>query len=161
MKPGFYASLLGGRIIFGKKTHVAVSPCGSPRFSFLKIAATPFGLPLLPEKGLARFAYSLVNALVYGSLSLTTFFGQGQGRSFFFSLAARAFTLCEFRISETRPSKSSVSETWLVASVVANNFLRLRARARLEIQVLPKNPGAPFAEGFSCPAGPPARVSRM
>ena len=31
-------------------SHVAVSPCGSPRFSFLKIAATPFGLPLLPAK---------------------------------------------------------------------------------------------------------------
>ena len=39
-------------------------------------------LLLLPEKGLARLAYSLVNALVYGSLPLTTFFGQGQGHSF-------------------------------------------------------------------------------
>ena len=32
-----------------------------------------------PEKGLARLAYSLASALVYGSLSLTTFFGKGQG----------------------------------------------------------------------------------
>ena len=32
-------------------------------------------------------------------------------RSFFFYPAARAFTLCEFRPSETRPSKSNVSET--------------------------------------------------
>ena len=36
-------------------------------------------------------------------------------RSFFFYPAARAFTLCEFCASETRPSKSNVSETWLVA----------------------------------------------
>ena len=31
---------------------------------------------------------------------------------------------------------------------LATNFLRLRAR--LDIQVLPKNPGTPFVEGFSC-----------
>ena len=35
----------------------------------------------------------------------------------------------EFRASETRPSKSNASETWLVGSAVANNLFRLRARA--------------------------------
>ena len=34
----------------------------------------------------------------------------------------------EFRASETRPSKSNASETWLVGSAVANNLFRKRAR---------------------------------
>ena len=48
--------------------------------------------PLLPEKGLARLAYSLASALVYGSLSLTTFFGHGQGHRFLYFCRAEALT---------------------------------------------------------------------
>ena len=60
--------------------------CGA-KWEFLKLPSNFSGespersagdLPS-PEKGLARLAYSLASALVYGSLSLTTFFGNGQG----------------------------------------------------------------------------------
>ena len=43
IKSRFSVSLLDGRIIFGKKTHVAANPCGSSHFS-AQNAASPFGL---------------------------------------------------------------------------------------------------------------------
>ncbi len=84
MKSELFTSCLGVKIIFGMETHVGAKSA----------------LLLLPEKGLARLAYSLASGLgplwgpfktdrggsrdlVYGSLSLTTFFGKGQGRGCF------------------------------------------------------------------------------
>ena len=84
----------------GHRHHVAARPCTSPHFS-AQNAASVYGLPLLPEKGLARLAYSLASALVYGSLSLTTFFGQGQGHRFLYFCRAEALT-GELRFCEAK-----------------------------------------------------------
>ena len=63
MQSRLFAYRFDEKIIFGMETHVAVSLCGSPRFSFLKIAATPFGLPLLPAKSLVCSGCSLASAV--------------------------------------------------------------------------------------------------
>ena len=64
---------------------------------------------------------------------------------------------CEFRASETRPSKSNVSETWLVGSAVANNFLRKRTRALFfsGLQSLYKIPAGEAQRDFPVSRGHP------
>ena len=79
MKSELFTSCLGVKIIFGMETHVAVSPCGSPRFSFLKIAATPFGLPLLPAKSLVCSGCSLASAVATPPLHYQLFAEKGKG----------------------------------------------------------------------------------
>ena len=56
-------------------SHVAASPCGSPRLSFAKVTASPFGLPLLSAKSHARLGCSVASALADASLSLPAFCG--------------------------------------------------------------------------------------
>ena len=103
MKSELFTSRLDEKIIFEMETHVGAKSALLRRL-FLPAAQKAAGrvapLLLLPEKGLARLAYSLASGLgplwgpfktdrggsrdlVYGSLSLTTFFGKGQGRGCF------------------------------------------------------------------------------
>ena len=100
------------------------------------------GHPLLP--GVDRASARTTPALPAKSHAAPPLFACKRGRR-------------EFRVSKTRPSKSNVRETWLVASAVANNLFRKRARLGYRYSL--KIPERPSAEGFSCLAGPPARAS--
>ena len=73
-----------------------MSPCGSPRFSFLKIAATPFGLPLLPAKSLVCSGCSLASAVATPPLHYQLFADKGKGIVFIFAHAAPYQENCGF-----------------------------------------------------------------